>query len=86
MLQAPPEFYLWPEHVDAFNLFCDLGTQWRTGVDGITGLDYTAVVAHMRMVGVMNKNMRPRYAEIREMETGALVAKAEMKAEREKAQ
>jgi Phage related hypothetical protein (DUF1799) len=33
-----------PEAVDAMRLFDVCGTQWRVGMSGGTGLDYTAVV------------------------------------------
>lgn len=37
--------YLWLEHVRAFEAFKGLQTQWRTGMQGATGLDHAAVLA-----------------------------------------
>lgn len=37
--------YLWPECVPIWNAWQNLQTQWRTGMAGATGLDYTAVRA-----------------------------------------
>lgn len=39
---AAPVIY-WPENAAAVHLFCRLGTQWRSGMGGPTGLDYAAV-------------------------------------------
>lgn len=52
--------HLWPEHAPAFELFCvDLRTQWRVGMGGRTGLDYTACVAALRL-----RHTRQRTAEL----------------------
>ena len=40
-------FEVWPENWPQFNLFCAVQTQWRVGMGGATGLDYTAVFATM---------------------------------------
>jgi hypothetical protein len=40
---AQEPFELWPENWPAFELFCSLSTQWRTGVGGRTGLDYNVL-------------------------------------------
>ncbi|MFC5498133.1 DUF1799 domain-containing protein [Caenimonas terrae] len=69
-------FYLWPEHLAAFNFFLELGTQWRVGMDGATGLDYAAVIAHLRMAG---NESAETYHEIRALEAGALAAYREMR-------
>jgi hypothetical protein len=79
-----PAFYLWPQHAAAFGLFADLRTQWRVGMGGATGLDYTAVIAHLRIVGVPRNELPLRYAEIRELETGALAGFAEQREEAER--
>jgi hypothetical protein len=34
---------VWPDNWQAVNLFSRLGTQWRVGFSGPTGLDYMAV-------------------------------------------
>lgn len=36
---------VWPEHWDAVHFFLRLPTQWRYGMSGRTGLDYTAVMS-----------------------------------------
>lgn len=65
--------YLWPDNVDTFNLWCQLQTQWRVGMSGATGLDYTAVAAYLRdVVGIKKKDLPERFAEIRAMEVATL--------------
>lgn len=55
-LELEEDFYLWPECLPAFNVFQSLQSQWRVGMAGATGLDYTAVEAFMRMNGVRRKD------------------------------
>lgn len=68
-------FAVWPENVDAVELFCVVSGQWRVvagfGGAGYIGLDYTAVEAAMNMRGV-KKNQRPQlFADLRVMEVAA---------------
>lgn len=65
--------YLWPDNVDTFNVWSQLQTQWRVGMSGATGLDYTAVAAYLRDVaGIKKKDLPERFAEIRAMEVATL--------------
>ncbi len=41
--ESPPH-EIWPENHLAWRLFCDLSTQWRIGMAGATGLDYTPLM------------------------------------------
>jgi hypothetical protein len=34
---------VWPENWPAFALFCSMQTQWRVGMGGATGIDYSAL-------------------------------------------
>lgn len=36
---------IWPAHVNAYRLFAQVTTQWRVGLNGATGLDYSAVLS-----------------------------------------
>lgn len=77
-------FYLWPEHVQAWRIFTDLFSQWRHGMAGPTGLDYAAVLAHLREgLRLPYRKIRRLYAELRAMEAGALAGFAERAQERE---
>jgi hypothetical protein len=40
----PAEYLLWPEHWPAVELFIRCMTQWRTGANGVVGLDYGVVL------------------------------------------
>ena len=65
--------YLWPDNVDTFNVWSQLQTQWRVGMSGATGLDYTAVAAYLRdVVGIKKKDLPERFSEIRAMEIATL--------------
>ena len=43
---------VWPDNLSAVNTFIAMGTQWRTGAMGATGLDYAALPAVMRLTGI----------------------------------
>lgn len=49
--QGPP-IEVWPDNILAVNVFVSMSTQWRTGAMGATGLDYNALEATMRMMGI----------------------------------
>jgi len=34
---------VWPEHYQVYSVFIAMNTQWRTGMNGVTGLDYNAL-------------------------------------------
>ena len=71
-------FYLWPEHLPAYNLWCAAQTQWRHGFNGPTGLDYAGVRAHMAG-RVARRHQARRLAELQCMERAALEAWGEMR-------
>lgn len=52
MQAAEEEFELWPENVEALSVFMKLQTQWRYGMAGITGLDYSGVLAVLTFMGI----------------------------------
>ena len=41
--QPPEDFEVWEENWPVVELFLRVQTQWRTGMNGPIGLDYTAV-------------------------------------------
>lgn len=45
--EADAPIYLWPCNLDAWQVWWDIQTQWRTGMDGREGLDYAGVRAHL---------------------------------------
>jgi len=63
---------LLPENEVVFDLFCSLGTQWRVGMSGATGLDYGALYPLLdRQYPDLNE-WRQAFADIRAMEIEAL--------------
>lgn len=75
-----PDFWLWPEHVAALRLWLQLGTQWRTGMAGATGLDYTAVESVFRIQGIRGADRRERFADLQVLELGTLKVWADQRA------
>lgn len=63
-------FGIWPENLPAVTVFIAMGTQWRIGVAGVTGLDYTALPVVMEMMEVSDK--KSVFQDIVVMESAAL--------------
>lgn len=74
-----PAVELWPDNVLSVNAFIAMSTQWRTGMNGATGLDYNALPFVMRMVGVEASDRAGVFDDIRTMEQAALCAMHEDK-------
>lgn len=73
--QVEPETIgIWPEHVEAWELFLACARQWRivAGMAGAfyQGLDAAALAATMEMMGVADK--RTRLRQVGQIESGAL--------------
>ena len=43
------DFAVWPENWPAVELFLRCQTQWNTSVGGVTGFDYSSVIALVNM-------------------------------------
>lgn len=73
--------YLWPCNVAAFNHWQRVQTQWREGMGGRSGLDYTAVCSYLRDVcGLKKTALQSMFASLQAMELAALEAWAEQRA------
>ncbi|MBO9717526.1 MAG: DUF1799 domain-containing protein [Pseudoxanthomonas sp.] len=66
------EFDVWPDNAVAVNVFIAMQTQWRTGLAGATGLDYAALPAVLRLVGVPEPDQPDTFECLRSMEAEAL--------------
>ena len=66
------QLWLWPDNRPAWELWLCLGTQWRVGMAGATGLDYSAVAAVMHMQGTPRKERSELLALLRVMEAEVL--------------
>jgi len=66
------EIEVWPDNWNAFEVFAALQTQWRSGMSGPTGLDYTALDPVMRLQGIKKRDRQEVFAGVRVMEIAAL--------------
>ena len=72
---AADEIGVWPENWQSVNFFMDYcRTQWRTGMGGSTGLDYTAVLACLRTLRLGRERTDEVFADVRVLEAAALEA------------
>jgi hypothetical protein len=69
---------IWPENVEIFRLFTALGTQWRVGAAGATGLDYGVVRETARLAG-LGKVTPERFQGLQACEGEALSVWAEQR-------
>lgn len=56
-----------------------MSTQWRTGAFGATGLDYNALPAVLRLIGIPKKSRQSVFQDLRVMEAEALLVMSESK-------
>ncbi|KLN57618.1 DUF1799 domain-containing protein [Variovorax paradoxus] len=69
---GPPPFELWPEHLDAYEVFFACRRQWRVevGMGGayFQGLDFSAVDVVMKHLGIPRKRQREVFLQVQVME------------------
>jgi len=63
---------VWPEHQAALRLFSRMATQWRTGMNGPTGLDYAVLLSLMDRLGLDAESFDDLLDDVRVMEAEAL--------------
>lgn len=68
---------VWPDAWPAFCLFEALGTQWRLGPGGPSGLDYAAIPGTAKMIGLKHRELSEAFKDLRVMENEALTVMAE---------
>jgi hypothetical protein len=68
-----------PDNWPAFVVMEAMGTQWRTGMAGATGLDYAVVPAVMSLVKIPKKTRNQVFRDLRVMEAEALLVMSESK-------
>lgn len=66
------EFEIWPDNWLPVEVFISMGTQWRTGMGGATGLDYGVLPDVMRLRGVPKADRAEVFDWVRLMEGEAL--------------
>lgn len=69
-LCQPTTYEIWPEHLDALDLFLRCTTQWRTTQAGVIGLDYGVVLQLLDLYAVGNK--RQVFEDLQIMERRAV--------------
>lgn len=67
-----PGTEVWPDNLQATNVFVTVMTQWRVGAHGATGLDYNVVYHKMDRMGLTPSEYDDIEADIRLMEDAAL--------------
>jgi hypothetical protein len=70
---------VWPDIWPAFLLFEAMSTQWRVGMGGPIGLDYTAISTVAQMLGMKKKDTTKAFQDIRVMEAEAMLVMSESK-------
>ena len=63
---------VWPENYEVFSLFATLQTQWRTGSNGHSGLDYNTLYSTMTLMSFDQEKQLELLHDIRIMESAAL--------------
>jgi Phage related hypothetical protein (DUF1799) len=66
------EIVIWPENYESYSVFMCMGTQWRTGMAGATGLDYSALNEVWNRLDVPLSRRDDVFQDIRVMENEAL--------------
>jgi hypothetical protein len=66
------EFEVWPDNWQALDVFMSMGTQWRVGVSGATGLDYGVLRDVMALRRVPKAEQAELFDWLRLMEGEAL--------------
>lgn len=69
---AEKEVEVWPENWRAVILFSRVGTQWRVGMTGVTGLDYGVLFRLMDEEGLVGDAWSSVLADIQVMEAQAM--------------
>lgn len=73
----PTEVDVWDINWPAFTVFHALWTQWRIGMSGATGLDYSVIPVVAKMLGYKKKEIKDMFSDIQVMENEALITMGE---------
>lgn len=63
---------IWPDNLAAYQIFSCMGTQWRVGMGGATGLDYNVMYRKMDRLSLSPADYDDLEADLRIMEVAAL--------------
>lgn len=70
----PPVVEVWPENWPAVDLFVRVGTQWRVGMGGASGLDYNVVWRMIDRLRLGAEQEDDLFEDIRHLESESLKA------------
>jgi hypothetical protein len=68
---------IWPDNETAVNVFVAMSTQWRTGFNGATGLDYGALPVVLRLQQIPRPDWPDTFDALRVLEGEALAVMRE---------
>lgn len=68
----PTGIEIWAENAAAVDVFVDMGTQWRVGMAGATGLDYGPLPFVLRARGIRREHWGQVLEDLRVLEQAAL--------------
>lgn len=71
------DVFVWDINWDVFNLFYNMNSQWRVGMGGATGLDYSVIPTVGKMLGFKKKHINNMFSDLRVMENEALITMGE---------
>jgi hypothetical protein len=66
--EEPDSFGILPENVEALNWFLLMQTQWRVGMNGLTGMDYGVFLQWAKEEGVKRRDRMWLLGDLRMME------------------
>lgn len=66
--------FYWPDTQMAVETFSAVRTQWRVGMNGATGIDYSAVYPLMERLGLAANDWNALFHDLRLLESEALEA------------
>jgi len=66
------EILIWPEHWQSFQIFCGLRTQWITGFNGRTGINYCSIPVVFDLYNIEQNKRLAFFEDIMVMENAAL--------------
>ena len=69
-----PPVQVWPENEQVVSVFLCMRTQWRTGMGGPTGMDYSALPFMWQRLRVPPEEQDAVFADLQVMEVAALNA------------